>query len=74
MPRIIGELGGLSIMTWVTTVYMLTSTAIVPIAGKLSDLFGRRVIYISGIVIFMAGSALCGLSQNPAARLPRKPD
>ena len=64
MPRIIGELGGLSIMTWVTTAYMLTSTTIVPIAGKLSDLFGRRVVYITGLVIFMSGSALCGTSTT----------
>lgn len=64
MPRIIGQLGGLSIMTWVTTAYMLSSTTIVPIAGKLADLFGRRIIYVIGIVIFMIGSALCGLSQN----------
>lgn len=64
MPRIIGELGGLSIMTWVTTAYMLTSTTIVPIAGKLADLYGRRVIYISGLTIFMLGSILCGTSNN----------
>lgn len=64
MPRIIGELGGLSIMTWVTTSYMLTSTTIVPIAGKLADLFGRRVVYITGIFVFMLGSALCGISYD----------
>lgn len=64
MPRIIGELGGLSIMTWVTTSYMLTSTTIVPIAGKLADIYGRRVIYVTGLVIFMAGSALCGTSTT----------
>lgn len=64
MPRIIGDLGGLSIMTWVTTAYMLTSTIVVPIAGKLADLYGRRVIYITGIVIFMIGSMLCGTSNS----------
>lgn len=64
MPRIIGDLGGLSIMTWVTTAYMLTSTIIVPIAGKLADLYGRRVIYVSGIGIFMAGSTLCGTATT----------
>lgn len=64
MPRIIGELGGLSIMTWVTTAYMLTSTTIVPIAGKLADLYGRRIIYVVGISIFMLGSALCGISSS----------
>lgn len=64
MPRIIGDLGGLSIMTWVTTAYMLTSTIIVPIAGKLADLYGRRVVYVSGIGIFLIGSALCGTSYT----------
>lgn len=64
MPRIIGELGGLSIMTWVTTSYMLTSTTIVPIAGKLADVYGRRMVYVAGLVIFMIGSALCGISTT----------
>lgn len=64
MPRIIGDLGGLSIMTWVTTAYMLTSTTVVPIAGKLADLFGRRIMYVTGIVLFMIGSVLCGTSSN----------
>lgn len=64
MPRIIGELGGLSIMTWVSTAYMLTSTTIVPIAGKLADIYGRRKIYITGLVVFMLGSALCGTSTT----------
>jgi EmrB/QacA subfamily drug resistance transporter len=64
MPRIVGELGGLSLMTWLTTAYMLTSTTIVPIAGKLADLLGRRVIYVTGLVIFMIGSALCGMANN----------
>lgn len=64
MPRIVGELGGLSLMIWLTTAYMLTSTTIVPIAGKLADLLGRRVIYVTGLVIFMVGSALCGMANN----------
>jgi EmrB/QacA subfamily drug resistance transporter len=64
MPRIIGELGGLSIMTWVTIAYMLTSTTIVPIAGKLADIYGRRIIYVAGLVIFMIGSSLCGTSTT----------
>lgn len=64
MPRIIGELGGLSIMTWVTTAYMLTSTTVVPLAGKLADVYGRRIIYIIGLVVFMAGSILCGMSTT----------
>ncbi|TWH44978.1 MDR family MFS transporter [Sporomusa sp. KB1] len=64
MPRIIGDLGGLSIMTWVTTAYMLSSTTVVPISGKLADLYGRRIMYVAGIIIFMLGSALCGISTN----------
>jgi EmrB/QacA subfamily drug resistance transporter len=64
MPRIVGELGGLSLMTWLTTAYMLTSTTVVPIAGKLADLLGRRVIYVAGLVIFMVGSALCGMAND----------
>ena len=64
MPRIIGELGGLSILAWVTTAYLLTSTTVVPIAGKLADLYGRRILYVGGLFIFMLGSALCGTSTN----------
>ncbi|PEE44060.1 MDR family MFS transporter [Bacillus pseudomycoides] len=64
MPRIVGELGGLSLMTWLTTAYMLTSTTVVPIAGKLADLLGRRNVYITGLIIFMVGSALCGMANG----------
>lgn len=64
MPRIVGELGGLGLMAWLTTAYMLTSTVVVPIAGKLADLMGRRVIYVTGLIIFIGASALCGMSQN----------
>jgi len=64
MPKIVGDLGGLSLMTWLTTAYLLTSTTVVPIAGKLADLLGRRSVYIAGLVIFMAASALCGIANN----------
>ncbi|MBX5435954.1 MAG: MFS transporter [Alicyclobacillaceae bacterium] len=64
MPRIVGELGGLAYMAWLTTAYMLTSTTVVPIAGKLADLLGRRVVYVSGLLIFMLGSALCGAAHT----------
>lgn len=64
MPRIVGELGGLGLMTWLTTAYMLTSTVVVPIAGKFADLLGRRAVYVTGLVIFIVSSALCGMSQN----------
>jgi len=64
MPRIIADLGGFAHYTWVTTAYLVTSTAALPIVGKLTDMYGRRRIYIGGIVIFLLGSALSGLSQN----------
>src|ERR1043165_9327118 len=64
MPTIVQELHGLEHMSWVFTAYMLGSTVTVPIYGKLSDLFGRRNLYLLGIVIFLVASALCGLSQN----------
>ena len=62
MPRIIEQLKGLEFYAWVTTAYMLTSTVSVPIYGKLSDLYGRKPILVFGIVLFLVGSALCGLS------------
>jgi EmrB/QacA subfamily drug resistance transporter len=64
LPRIVSELGGLDKLAWVVTAYLLTSTAATPLWGKISDLYGRRPIFQSAIVIFLAGSALCGLSQN----------
>jgi EmrB/QacA subfamily drug resistance transporter len=64
MPRIIADLGGLDHYSWVATAYLLTSTAAVPIFGKLSDINGRKWFYIGGLVLFMAASALCGLSQS----------
>src|SRR5215469_2362127 len=53
-------------MPWVVTAYMLASTAVAPIYGKLADLFGPKKIFIFSIVLFLAGSALCGMSQNMA--------
>lgn len=64
MPRIVGELGGLGLMTWLTTAYMLSSTSVVPIAGKLADLLGRKVIYMTGLIVFMLGSILCGMADT----------
>jgi EmrB/QacA subfamily drug resistance transporter len=63
MPRIVTELGGANI-TWVVTSYLLASTVMVPIIGKLSDIYGRRVFFMGGMVIFLLGSALSGTSQN----------
>ncbi len=62
MPTIIQQLNGLELYAWVTTSYLLTSTVMVPIWGKLGDLYGRKLILVIGIVIFVAGSWLCGLS------------
>src|SRR5207253_6632104 len=64
MPRIVSELHGLQYYAWVTTAYLITSTALVPVAGKLGDMFGRKPFLLAGMVGFVAASALCGLSQN----------
>jgi EmrB/QacA subfamily drug resistance transporter len=64
LPRIVSELGGLNQLSWVVTAYLLTSTASTPLWGKISDLYGRRLIFQVAIVIFLIGSALSGLSQN----------
>lgn len=64
LPRIIGEFQGITIAAWVSTGYLLASTALVPIYGKLSDVFGRRTILVVGIVVFLAGSMLCGLASS----------
>jgi EmrB/QacA subfamily drug resistance transporter len=64
MPTIVQELHGLEHISWVFTAYMLGSTVTVPIYGKLSDLFGRRNLYLIGIGIFLGGSVLCGMAQD----------
>lgn len=64
MPEIVRELHGLSHLSWVFTAYMLASTVTVPIYGKLSDIYGRRIFFLSGIVIFLLGSMLSGFSQT----------
>ena len=64
MPSIVAQLGGLSIYSWVFSIYMLTSTTSVPIYGKLSDLYGRKLIYIISMVLFMAGSLLCATARS----------
>jgi EmrB/QacA subfamily drug resistance transporter len=62
MPRIVAELQGLDVYAWVTTIYMLTSTVMVPIWGKLGDMYGRKPVLMIGIVIFVIGSCLCGMA------------
>ncbi len=64
MPRIIADLGGFTHYTWVTTSYLITSAIAIPITGKLTDMYGRKWFYISGIVIFVVGSLLSGFSQT----------
>ncbi len=64
MPRIVSQLGGMEHYSWVATAAMLVTAVTVPIVGKLSDLFGRRGFYLAGLVVFMAGSVVTGLSQN----------
>ncbi|MFE4896426.1 MDR family MFS transporter [Peribacillus butanolivorans] len=64
MPTIIGELNGFTIFAWVTTAYLIASTTIVPIVGKLSDLYGRRSLYLIGTVIFTIGSFLCATATS----------
>ncbi|MDO8472703.1 MAG: MDR family MFS transporter [Dehalococcoidia bacterium] len=64
MPKIVGDLGGFAHYTWMTTAYLLTSTVVLPITGKLTDMYGRKPFYLAGIAIFVAGSILSGLSQS----------
>jgi EmrB/QacA subfamily drug resistance transporter len=64
LPRIVTELNGADYYTWAVTIYLLTSTVTVPIYGKLSDLYGRKPLLTIGILLFLAGSALSGLSQE----------
>src|SRR3954452_8026360 len=64
LPRIVSELGGLDKLSWVVTAYLLTSTAVTPLWGKVSDLYGRRPVFQAAIGTFVVGSMLSGLSQT----------
>jgi EmrB/QacA subfamily drug resistance transporter len=66
LPRIVGDLGGVSHLSWVVTAYILASTITTPFYGKLGDMYGRKKFFIFAIVIFLAGSALSGLSTSMA--------
>jgi len=66
LPRIVGQLGGVAHLSWVVTAYILTSLIVTPFYGKLGDMYGRKRFFIVAIVIFLAGSALSGLSQSMA--------
>src|SRR4051794_32513758 len=64
LPTIVGELGGLSHLSWVVTSYLLATTASTPLYGKLGDMYGRKPVFLAAIFIFLAGSMLSGLSQS----------
>src|ERR1700682_2980309 len=64
LPRIVAELNGLDRYSWLITGYLVASTVVVPIAGKLGDLFGRKPFLLAGMIGFVGASALCGLSQD----------
>src|SRR5690349_12041756 len=64
LPTIVSDLGGLEHLSWVVTAYLLASTAATPLWGKLGDQYGRKKLFQAAIVIFLIGSALCGLARN----------
>ncbi|HEY9524583.1 MAG TPA: MDR family MFS transporter [Thermopolyspora sp.] len=64
LPRIVGDLGGLAHLSWVVTAYVLGTTVSTPIWGKIGDLYGRKAIFMGSIVIFLLGSALCGMAGS----------
>jgi EmrB/QacA subfamily drug resistance transporter len=64
LPRIIADLQGIDLIAWVSTSYLLASTAMVPIYGKLSDIYGRKLVLLFGITVFLIGSVLCGLAST----------
>jgi EmrB/QacA subfamily drug resistance transporter len=64
MPRVVASLGGLEIYSWVFSGFLLASTVTMPLWGRLSDLCGRRRVFLTGLVVFLAGSALSGLAQS----------
>lgn len=64
MPRIVADLGGFALLSWVFSAYLLTQVVSIPIYGKLADLYGRKPIILGGIVLFLIASVLCGLSTT----------
>lgn len=64
LPTIVSDLGGIDHLSWVVTAYLLASTAATPLWGKLGDMYGRKRLYQTVIVVFLIGSALCGVAQN----------
>src|SRR3954465_13444724 len=64
LPTIVGEMGGLAHLSWVVTAYLLAETIVTPLYGKLGDIYGRKGILQVGIVVFLLGSAMCGMSRS----------
>ena len=64
LPTIVGEFGGLEHLSWIVTAYLLATTIVTPLYGKLGDLFGRKIVLQSAIVLFLLGSVMCGVSQS----------
>jgi EmrB/QacA subfamily drug resistance transporter len=64
MPTVVGQLGGLEHFSWVFAAFMLTSTTTVPLYGKLSDIYGRRRLYVFAMALFLAGSILSGMANT----------
>ncbi|HZI43107.1 MAG TPA: MFS transporter [Gemmatimonadaceae bacterium] len=64
LPTIVGELGGLARLSWAVTAYLLAQTVVTPLYGKLGDMYGRKGVLQSAIILFLVGSALCGMSRN----------
>jgi EmrB/QacA subfamily drug resistance transporter len=64
LPTIVGEFGGLAHLSWIVTAYLLATTIVTPLYGKLGDLFGRKIVLQSAILLFLVGSALCGVSRS----------
>jgi EmrB/QacA subfamily drug resistance transporter len=64
LPRIVGDFGGVDQLAWIASIYLLTSTAAMPLVGKLSDIYGRRLLFQVSIAVFMVGSLMAGVSQS----------
>ena len=64
MPTIVGALGGIDLFSWIFGAYLLTQAVLIPIYGRLSDLYGRKAVLLFGIAVFLVGSVLCGLAWN----------